>query len=174
MDIIRSVYPVLKVGEDVIWDLSDFETSSLKELLDCNDILEPKKIDENYISICKSHFNIKILIHEKAKSDYIISSWVIASKDLKLDRLVKLSIRDSMYNLHLTKYLHEEPDIILILRLVYWYCRCRVIESNNTFEFKKNEVKKKLTKDLLNQREKISNKLSIYRCCCCCCYCCSN
>lgn len=60
-----------------------------------------------------------------------------------------------MSNLYISKYLHEELDIILIFRLVYWYWRCGLIESEDTFRFKAEEVKEKLTIGLLNTREKI-------------------
>jgi hypothetical protein len=104
-------------------------------------------------------FNIRALIHEKATSDEILSSWIVADKELKLDRAVKLALRDSLYNLRLTKYLHEEPDTVLILRLVYWYYRCSLLKSHDTFKYKTTEVKRQLIKGLLNRREKINRQL---------------
>jgi hypothetical protein len=60
-----------------------------------------------------------------------------------------------MYNLYLTKIL-EEPDAVLALRLVYWYSSCKHL--TDSFRHKGNEVRYKLTKGLLNQREKINKQ----------------
>jgi hypothetical protein len=41
--VITSFYPILRIEDDIIWDLSNFEKSSLTELL-TNEDIEPKKI----------------------------------------------------------------------------------------------------------------------------------
>ena len=159
-DIIREpVYPILKVGHTIIWDFTELDKADLDELLTNNDILQPKKKNENYVTFCKCDFNIRVLIHEKATPDEILSGWIAADKELKLDRVVKLALRDSLYNLHLTKYLHEEPDTVLVLRLVYWYYRCSLLKSHDTFKYKTTEVKRQLIKGLLNRRERINRQL---------------
>jgi hypothetical protein len=48
-----------------------------------------------------------------------------------------------------------------MLRLVYWYDRCYLLQSNDTFKHKRSEVKRKLTRGLLKEREKISKQMSI-------------
>lgn len=150
--------PLLQIGGNIIWDLSSIQDPAVVDaLFSSNELLKPEKIDENHISFCKCVFDVKALIYEKATSDDILLSWTVARKDLKLDRLVNVSLRDSLYNLHLTRYF-QEPDIILILRLVYWYYRCHLLQSNGTFKHKISEIKKKLTMGLLKQREKISRQ----------------
>jgi hypothetical protein len=159
-DIIRGpLYTVLKIGDTVLWDFTDLNKANGEELLTNNEILQPKKKNENYITFCKSDFNIRALIHERATSDEILSSWLIANKELKLDRIVKLSLRDSLYNLYLTKYLHEEPDTVLVLRLIYWFYRCSLLKCNDSFKYKTTEVKGKLIKGLLKKRERINRQL---------------
>jgi hypothetical protein len=153
--------PIFKIGDNIIWDLSNIKDPSvLDALFSSKDLLRPEKIDENHVSFCECIFDVKALINENATSDDILSSWTIVRNDLKLDRLVNVFLRDSLYNLYLTRYF-QEPDIILMLRLVYWYYRCYLLKSNNTFKHKRSEVKKKLTKGLLKQREKISKQMSI-------------
>jgi len=64
----------------------------------------------------------------EATANEILSAWTVARDELKLDRLVRIFLRDSMYNLHLTKIL-EEPDAVLALRLVCWYSMCEIHSS---------------------------------------------
>jgi len=153
--------PVLQIGGNIIWDLSSIQDPGVVDaLFSSNELLKPEKIDENHISFCKCIFDVKALIYEKATSDDILSGWTVARNGLKLDRLVNVSLCDSLYNLHLTRYF-KEPDIILTLRLVYWYYRCHLLQSNDTFKHKISEIKKKLTMGLLKQREKISKQVDI-------------
>ena len=163
MDIIQvdPSKPIFKIGDNIIWDLSNIKDPSvLDALFSSNDLLRPEKIDENHVSFCECIFDVKALIYENATSDDILSSWTIVRNDLKVDRLVNVFLRDSLYNLYLTRYF-QEPDIILMLRLLYWYYRCHLLQSNDTFKHKISEIKKKLTKRLLKQREKISKEMSI-------------
>jgi hypothetical protein len=163
MDIIQvdPSKPIFKLGNNIIWDLSNIKDPRILDaLFSSNDLLRPEKIDENHVSFCECIFDVKALIYENATTDDILSSWTIVRNDLKLDRLVIVFLRDSLYNLYLTRYF-QEPDIILMLRLVYWYYRCYLLQSNYTFKHKRSEVKKKLTKGLLKQIEKISKQLSI-------------
>jgi hypothetical protein len=162
MDVIAPpFYPVFKIGEDIIWDFTELEEAYLNELLTGSEILRPKLKDENYITFCKCAFNVKSLIHERATSNEILASWNIAINELKLDSLTKLSLRDSLFNLYLTKYLLEEPDLILMIRMVYWYNRCRRLEKKDTFKHKITEIKGKLTKGLLKKRDKINRRLDV-------------
>jgi hypothetical protein len=151
-----SWYPVLKVEDKIIWDLTNFDKSDSNELLTSNVSLEPIKRDD-LLTFCKGNFNVKSLIYEIATPEDILTAWIDVRDDLKLDRLIKLFLRDSMYNLYLTKNLYEEPDTVLALRLVYWYYRCKNL--TNSFIHKGKEVRHKLTKGLLKQRERISRQL---------------
>lgn len=65
----------LKCGGELIWDFGNFRKVTFDELFKSTDLLEPKKLDEKYISFCKCTFNIKILIYENATSEDILSSW---------------------------------------------------------------------------------------------------
>ena len=155
------LYPVLKLEDIVLWDFTNLNKADEDELLTNNDMLQPKKKNENYVTFCKCDFNIRVLIYERATSDEILSSWLASNKGLKLDRVVTLSLRDSLYNLYLTKYLHEEPDTVLVLRLVYWYYRCSLLQSQDSLKYKTTEVKRKLSKRLLKKRERI-NRLMLF------------
>jgi hypothetical protein len=69
-DIIRPpLYPVLKLGDNILWDFTNFDKADKNELLTNNDILQPKKKNENYIAFCKCDFNIKALIHERGSGE---------------------------------------------------------------------------------------------------------
>jgi hypothetical protein len=118
MDVITSLYPVLKIGNVIIWDPTDFDKADRNELLTSDAVLQPTKKYENYITFCKSNFNIKSLLYEKATVEDVLTGWTAVNDELKLGRLVKLFVCDSLYNLYLTKDLQEEPDVLLILRLV--------------------------------------------------------
>jgi hypothetical protein len=151
------MYPVLKIGDVIIWDLTDFDEADILQLLASDEILQPTKKNEGYVTFCKCDFNIKSLIYERATVEDIITGWTTANEELKLGRLVKWFLRDSLYNLYLTRNLHEEPDVLLLLRLVYWYYRCS--RASQSFKLKTTEVKGKLLKGLLKQREKIGKQL---------------
>jgi hypothetical protein len=157
MDVINSTYPVLGTPSEIIWDLRDFDKADPNELLTNDAILQPTRKNESYVTFCKCDFNIKSLINEKATVEDLITGWTTANEELKLGGLAKWSLHDSLYNLYLTKSLHEEPDTLLMLRFVYWYYKCS--RASESFKFKKTEIQRQLTKGLLNQREKIGRKL---------------
>lgn len=45
---------------------------------------------------------------------------------------------------------------ITSLVLVYWYYRCSLLKSQDSFKYKTTEVKRKLSKKLLKKRERIN------------------
>jgi hypothetical protein len=85
--IMGPTYPVLKIGKETIWDLTDLDRSNINELLSSDPILEPTRKDENHVIFCKGTFNIKALIFNKATANEILSGWTVARDELKLDRL---------------------------------------------------------------------------------------
>jgi hypothetical protein len=121
VDRINSIYPVFDIGGVVLWDLREFDKAGKDELLGNDAILQPTKKNVDYVTFCKGDFNVKLLIYEKATADDLVTGWTKFNQELKLGRLVKLFLYDSLTNLYLTRDLHEEPDILLLLRLVYWY-----------------------------------------------------
>lgn len=157
-DLLRApLYPVLRMGNTVIWDLTDFDNADRHELLSSDAITEPTILDGDHVTFCKCVFNIKSLIYKNATAEDILSAWILVKDELKLNRLVKLFLRDSMQNLYLTKNLHEEPDLILILRLVFWYYRCKKLTVS--FIHKKKEARDGMVRRLLRRREEISSQL---------------
>lgn len=149
--------PVLRFGENMIWDLRDLVASDVQETLSSNSITEPTKLDEDHLTFYKCHFNTRSLIYENASPQDVISAWKTVIDELKLDRILKLFLRDSMKNLPLTWYLYFEPDLVLILRLVYWYYYCKSLDAS--FVYKKKEVRDGLIKGRLKNREGISSQL---------------
>lgn len=149
--------PVLRFGENIIWDLNDLVTSDIQEILSNDSITEPIKLDEDHLTFYKCHFNTKSLIYENAKPEDVISAWKTVKDELKLNRLVKLFLRDSVKNLPLTWHLYFEPDLVLILRLVYWYYYCKNLDAS--FVYKKKEVRDGLIRGRLKNREGISSQL---------------
>jgi hypothetical protein len=66
--------PIFKIGDNIIWDLSNIEDPSvLDALFSSNHLLRPEKIDENHVSFCECIFDVKALIYENATSDDILS-----------------------------------------------------------------------------------------------------
>jgi hypothetical protein len=58
--------PVLKFGDNVIWDLKHLVASDIQELLSNDAITEPTKFDEDRLTFYKCHFNTRSLIYENA------------------------------------------------------------------------------------------------------------
>ena len=71
------------------------------------------------------------------------SSWLVSNKGLKLDRVVKLSLRDSLYNLYLTKY-YTKTRHSLNTKTGIWLYRCSLLKSQDSFKYKTTEVKEKI------------------------------
>jgi hypothetical protein len=157
MDRITSFYPKLEIGGVIAWDLTEFDKAGKDELLNDHTILKPIKKNDNYVTFCKCDFNIKLLIYEKTTADDVITGWTKVNDEFKLGRLVNLFLKDSLYNLYLTKYLHEEPNTLLLLRLVYWYYKSSLLSES--FTTKRNEIRKQLIKGLLNKREKLEEQI---------------
>lgn len=101
--------------------------------------------------------SVKSLIYENATPGDVISAWKTVKEELKLSRLVKLFLRDSLRNLRLTWHHYLEPDLVLILRLVYWYYYCKVLSAS--FIHKKKEVRGGLIRGRLTNREDINKQL---------------
>jgi len=152
-----SSFPVLRLGKNVIWDLTDLVNADWHEILSSDTITEPTKLDQDHITFCKCSFNTRSLIYENATPEDILSAWETVKDELKLNRLVKLFLRDSMQNLRLTRNLYLEPDLILILRLVYWYYYCKSLDTS--FIHKIKEVREGLIRGRLTNREGISRQL---------------
>ena len=97
------------------------------------------------------------MIYENASPDDVLCAWKTVRDELKLDRLVKVFLRDSAQNLRLTWNHYYEPDLVLILRLVYWYYYCKGLHSS--FIHKKREFRDGLIRGRLKNREGISSQL---------------
>jgi hypothetical protein len=154
-----SSYPVLRLGEDIIWDLTDLHDANLDGILFNDQIAEPTKIDENHVGFCKCNFNTRALIYENATTDEVLLAWTTVKEELKLNRLIKLFLTDSMLNLRLTRSLDLEPDLVLILRLIYWYYYCKGLTTS--FVHKKKEVRDGLIRGRLTNREAINRQLDV-------------
>ena len=157
MDRINSTYPILDIGGIIVWDLTEFDKASKVELLNNDAISQPTKKNDDYVTLCKCDFNVKLLIYEKATVDDVATGWTKFNKELELSRLVNLFLKDSLNNIYLTRQLHEEPDILLLLRLVYWYYKSSLV--GESFKFKRTEIKEQLIRGLLNEREKIEKQI---------------
>ena len=149
--------PVLKFGQNIIWDLNGLVSADIQELLSSESITEPTKLDENHLSFYKCNFNTRALIYENVLPSDVICAWKTIRDELKLDRLVKIFLRDSVQNLRLTWGHYYEPDLLLILRLVYWYYYCKGLDSS--FIHKKREIRDGLIRGRLKNREGISSQL---------------
>ena len=89
-DIIRDPsYPVFKIGDEMIWDLTALDKSNISELLTSKAILEPTEKNEDHVSFCKGDFNIRALVYEKASPKDIVSAWSVVKDELKLNRLLE-------------------------------------------------------------------------------------
>jgi hypothetical protein len=152
-----SLYLVLRSGEDIIWDLTDLVDANRDEILSDDQLIEPTKLDENHVSFCKCTFNTRALLYKNATADEVLLAWRTVKEELKLNRLVKLFLRDSMLNLRLTRALDLEPDLVLILRLIYWYYYCKGFTTS--FVHKKKEVRDGLIRGRLTNREAINSQL---------------
>lgn len=151
----------LNVNGIKIWDFTNFVLNKEDYTILSEQDIYPKKLDDDYVEFCKWEFNIKALIYDKATSDDILKGWHDVFSDLKIDRIFILFLNDTIYNLYLTQDYSLEPDIVILLRLVYWYHKCKKIDNNKAFSIKMSEIKRKLTQGLLNKREDEKNTINI-------------
>lgn len=143
----------------VIWNCEEF----LKKLGNPPVIMHepdfrPKRIDDTQIKLCGWTFNIQSVVCANATSNAILEGWQMINTEIPnvMDRLIQplfyKSVREVRI-LHLWQFSTIEPSIIELLRLSYWYYKCSNLNSDNTFQLKKEEIEGKLVEDLLNNIE---------------------
>jgi hypothetical protein len=98
-------------------------------------------------------------IYPNATPDEVIKGWNMFNKDMGRDVINRL-FQPFFYHAVIDANLfpvyelrNQEPEMIELLRLSYWYYRCSMIAKNNTFPFKRKEIRGKLTRGLLSNVE---------------------
>jgi len=159
--------------------LNTYECKSRERtLFDCQDLISsvkwgysyfsdadaiPKKETVHSIKLCKVKTDVRSTISPSATGDEIVNGWSSLGNYLYLDDAFRL---DRLSQIFMNEYLDKlnsfpiisfcliEPDIIDAMRLSYWYHICERMDSNNTFQHKKKEMKGKLRRGLLTNVEK--------------------
>lgn len=85
---------------------------------------------------------------------------------LKLDRMTEIFMKEyqhkliKLINSRPSMFCNIEPDIIDCMRLAYWYYVCQKNDPDNTFQYKKKDIKCKLRWGLLTNLEEFKNSYS--------------
>jgi hypothetical protein len=148
------------VNRKIVW-----KCNHLLELLQNPNILlneqeyTPKSSD-GFVAIGGWEFNVSSTIYGNATLDEVINGWNMFNNDMGRDVINRL-FQPFFYrtvveanSLPVYKLRNQEPELIELLRLSYWYNKCSsLIATNNTFFSKRKEIRGKLTRGLLSNIE---------------------
>lgn len=116
----------------------------------------PQDTHDNIVAFGGWEFKISKLVYPNATAKKILDGWAKLTQDgIPTDMLfLTLFIRTMFDNTCNTEAIKEEPELIELLRLCYWYQICYGIDSQNTLVHKVQEIKEELGKGVRTKMEK--------------------
>jgi hypothetical protein len=151
------------IHDRIIFDCGELILPGEKEIILSDSDLTPMPAENNNLTLCKVKFNVISTIFPSANPQDVIQGWNHLSQYLRLDEALRL---DRMTEIFIGEYVTKltgsspsifcliEPDIIDCARMSYWYYICLKNDNNNTFQYKRKEIKGKLRYGLLSNLEK--------------------
>lgn len=146
-----------KINNTILWDCRKFiKYISTNRFLEIDSSLT--RIDDDLLSLNKITFNVKSTIYENSKSIDIINAWNYCKKVLPIEKFLTIFLTEYILKVKKRPIADYEPDIIELVRLVYWIYECSRFEN---FDSKMEEIKCKLGKGLLKNFDKYKLSKSI-------------
>jgi hypothetical protein len=141
------------VNRKIIWNCNH-----LLELLENPNILldeqeyTSQRSGNDFVTIGGWEFNVSSTIYANATPDEVIDGWNMFNNDMGRDVINRL-FQPLFYrtvieanSLPVYKLRNQEPGLIELLRLSYWYHKLSLIPTNNTFSSKRKEIRQKAHK----------------------------
>lgn len=116
----------------------------------------PQETHNDIVAIGGWEFKISKMIYPTATIKEILDGWMkLTEEGIPTDMLfLTLFFRTIFDNNCNTKEIKEEPELIELLRLCFWYSRCHCINSQNTFVYKVDEINEELGIGVKTKMEK--------------------
>jgi hypothetical protein len=116
----------------------------------------PQQIDSDFIILGGWEFNVSSTIYPNATPEEVIGGWNMLNKDIPddvLNRLIQPFFVRALLDVRsypVVELREQEPEMIELLRFCYWYFKCSIKATNNSFGHKSEEIVKKLSDTLLS------------------------
>jgi hypothetical protein len=149
------------INNKIIWKCDHFIEllDNPVRLMDENESI-PMKNNKDFVSIGGWELNVSSTIYNLATPDEVIQGWNIFNKEMGRDVINRLfqpffllTVIDADHR-KVDDIRTQEPRLVELLRLSYWYSRFLNINTNNTFSSKRKEIRGKLTRSILFNLEK--------------------
>jgi hypothetical protein len=116
----------------------------------------PRDIGNGIVCLGGWEFKVSKMVYPKATIKEVMDGWTkLIEDDIPVDLLfLTLFIRTILDPTCNTEAISEEPELVQILRLAYWYQRSRVMNSQNTFGHKVQEIREELGQGPRTKMEK--------------------
>lgn len=157
-----------RIDDRIIFDCEQLLANDEKEKVFSDVDLTPT-YDGDYLKLCKIKFNVLSMIFPSANPREVIQGWndlgeyFQLDEVLKLDRMTEIFMKEyqqKLTNFPTSMFCNIEPDIIDCIRLAYWYQVCLKYDRDNTFQYKKKDIKGKLRRRLLTNLEEFKTSYS--------------
>ena len=146
-----------KIGSKLLWNCENFIRMLERDIVLYEaDYLPIPGDSDNFISLGGWLFDLSSTVNNTATCEEVIEGWkIINNRDLEfvLDRLFQPIFKQLILSTKHTSYYEfrkNEPALIELLRLAYWYSKC----YTDTSASKRKEIRDKLFGDLLTKIEK--------------------
>jgi|GEM_PF-1485081 hypothetical protein len=119
------------------------------------DVTREVNVGKEVIMLGGWKFNVSRVIYTYATINEIEEGW----KDLLHEKIpvdilfLSLFIR-TILDRDKPESIGKEPELVVLLKLCYWYHKCLKMDSNNNFQYKINEIRDELGEGLLAKAER--------------------
>jgi hypothetical protein len=115
----------------------------------------PQNGSDCFVALAGWKFRVSSTMHFDSTPEQVIDGWNMFQNDMGrniMDRLIQPFVYQAVIDaksISEDALSNQEPNLIELLRLSYWYGICSKIDAGNTFASKRKEIREKLTRGLL-------------------------
>jgi hypothetical protein len=118
------------------------------------DVTREVNFGEEVIMLGGWKFNVSRVIYTYATINEILEGWKdLLHEKIPVDILFLSLFIITILDRDKSESIGKEPELVVLLKLCYWYHKCVIMDSNNNFQYKKNEIRGELGKGLLAKAE---------------------
>ncbi|MGB8936075.1 MAG: hypothetical protein WCC17_13315 [Candidatus Nitrosopolaris sp.] len=118
------------------------------------DVTMEVNVGEEVIILGGWKFNVSRVIYTYATINDIVEGWKeLLHENIPVDILFLSLFVRTILETDNPKSMGREPELVVLLKLCYWYYRCLKMDSDNNFQYKVNEIKAELGKGLFAKAE---------------------
>jgi hypothetical protein len=118
------------------------------------DVTMEVNVGEEVIMLGGWKFNVSRVIYTYATINDIVEGWKeLLHENIPVDILFLSLFVRTVLETDNAESMGREPELLVLLKLCYWYHRCLKMDSANNFQYKVNEIKAELGKGLFAKAE---------------------